>query len=264
MLADPFWLSLVAKMAIVAAIVVSGSLIAERSGPFFAALVATLPISAGPAYVFLALEHDDAFIAAGAVSSLSANAATAAYALVYAALAQRHGVLASLAGAIGIWLVAAFLLRAAAPPLAVGILLNVLAYGLAIPPARGFVEAKMPPMPRRRPSDLVVRAGGVALLVGTVTTLSQRIGPAASGLLALFPIVMTSFVLVLHPRVGGRVAGAVVANGLLGLAGFGAALVALHLAAVPLGRASALTIALVISVGWNLFLFLRRYRAGRR
>lgn len=47
MLADPFWLSLVAKMAIVAAIVVSGSLIAERSGPFFAALVATLPISAG-------------------------------------------------------------------------------------------------------------------------------------------------------------------------------------------------------------------------
>ncbi len=41
-------------MAVAAAFVVSASVITERSGPVIGALVATLPISAGPSYVFLA------------------------------------------------------------------------------------------------------------------------------------------------------------------------------------------------------------------
>ena len=64
------------RMAVAAAFVVSASFIAERSGPAIGALVATLPISAGPAYVFLALDHDAAFIAQGALTSLPINAAT--------------------------------------------------------------------------------------------------------------------------------------------------------------------------------------------
>ena len=40
------------------------------------ALVATLPISAGPSYIFLAIDHDAAFIAEGALASLPINAAT--------------------------------------------------------------------------------------------------------------------------------------------------------------------------------------------
>jgi hypothetical protein len=57
-------------MAITAAFVVSASVITERSGPVIGALVATLPISAGPAYLFLSLDHDAAFIAEGALASL--------------------------------------------------------------------------------------------------------------------------------------------------------------------------------------------------
>ena len=63
-------------MAVTAAFVVSASVITERSGPAIGALVATLPISAGPSYVFLALDHDAAFIAEGALASLPVNAAT--------------------------------------------------------------------------------------------------------------------------------------------------------------------------------------------
>lgn len=61
---DPSFLLLLGlRMAIAASFVVSASMIAERTGPVIGALVATLPISAGPTYVFLALDHDAAFIA---------------------------------------------------------------------------------------------------------------------------------------------------------------------------------------------------------
>ena len=88
---DPaFLLILVFRMAVAAAFVVSASMIAERTGPVIGALVATLPISAGPAYVFLALDHDAAFIAQGALASLPINAATLFLGLTYVLLAQRH------------------------------------------------------------------------------------------------------------------------------------------------------------------------------
>ncbi len=78
-----FLLTLGFRMAITAAFVVSASIITERSGPVIGALVATLPISAGPSYVFLALDHDAAFIAEGALASLPINAATIFLGLTY-------------------------------------------------------------------------------------------------------------------------------------------------------------------------------------
>jgi energy-converting hydrogenase Eha subunit E len=65
-----FILILLLRMMVAAGFVVTASIITERSGPVIGALVATLPVSAGPSYVFLALDHDAAFIAQGALSSL--------------------------------------------------------------------------------------------------------------------------------------------------------------------------------------------------
>jgi hypothetical protein len=102
----------------------------------------------------------------------------------------------------------------------------------------------------------------VAALVGVVVTLSFRIGPAGSGVLAVFPVIYTSIMLILHPRVGGPATAAVLANAIPGLAGFGAALLTLHLTAVPLGSALALIIALSISVLWNAIVYaIRRDQA---
>src|SRR6266478_5860069 len=109
---DPyFWYGLVLKMAMTAAIVVTASVVAERTGPFIAALIAALPTAAGATYIILALEHPPAFIAASAVGSLAANAAVAVFALAYAALAQRHGIVLSITLALLIWFGAAALLR---------------------------------------------------------------------------------------------------------------------------------------------------------
>src|ERR1044072_5856278 len=98
-----FLLILAFRMAIAAAFVVSASVITERSGPVIGALVATLPISAGPSYVFLALDHDAAFIAEGALASLPINAATLFLGLTYAVLAQRFSTWISAGSAIALW-----------------------------------------------------------------------------------------------------------------------------------------------------------------
>src|SRR5579864_9684527 len=98
-----FILTLALRMAITAAFVVSASIITERSGPVIGALIATLPISAGPSYVFLALDHDAAFIAEGALASLAINATTLVLMLVYVVLAQRWNAAISIGGAIAVW-----------------------------------------------------------------------------------------------------------------------------------------------------------------
>ena len=59
-----FWIALATKMAITALFVSVATIIAERLGAAVGALVATLPVSAGPVYVFLALDHDATFISA--------------------------------------------------------------------------------------------------------------------------------------------------------------------------------------------------------
>ena len=77
---DLFWYALALKMAVTATVVVVTSLVVERSGPFVGALIGSLPIAAGAAYVILALEHPPGFIAASAVGSVAINVAIALFA----------------------------------------------------------------------------------------------------------------------------------------------------------------------------------------
>src|SRR6476469_10929492 len=106
-----FLLSLGLRMAIAAAFVVSASIATERAGPVIGALVATLPISAGPSYVFLALDHDAAFIAEGALASLPINAATIFLGLTYVVLAQRRSAVVSCGAAVMVWIALASIIR---------------------------------------------------------------------------------------------------------------------------------------------------------
>lgn len=92
-----FILSLLAKMAVTALFLVVATFAAERAGPVVGGMISTLPISAGPVYVFLAFDHDAHFIAASALGSFAINAAICIFALVYAALAQRRNLLLSVA-----------------------------------------------------------------------------------------------------------------------------------------------------------------------
>jgi hypothetical protein len=247
-------LMLALRMAVTAAFVVSASVITERAGPVIGALVATLPISAGPAYVFLALDHDAAFIAEGALASLPINAATIFLALAYVLLAQRCNALVSLSGAVATWIALAALTRTQHWSLAGGLLANVISFAICLPLLRRYRHVQMPPI-RRRWFDLPLRALLVASLVATVVSLSGWVGPDISGTIALFPVVFTSLMLILHPRIGGHATAAVIANGGFGLIGFALAIAVLHVAALRLGSAAGLTLALLTAISWNLGLW---------
>src|ERR1700753_1114586 len=99
-----FLLTLALRMAIAAAFVVTTSIIAERAGAVIGGLIATLPVSAGPSYVFLALDHDAAFIAESALASFPINAVTMFYCLAYVFLAQRRSAVVSVGGALVVWI----------------------------------------------------------------------------------------------------------------------------------------------------------------
>jgi hypothetical protein len=249
-----FILTLALRMAVTAAFVVSASIITERSGPVIGALVATLPISAGPSYVFLALDHDAAFIAEGALASLPINAATIFLGLTYVVLAQRHSAVVSFAGAAIVWIILAALTRTVHWTLAGGLLANAVTFAICLPLMQRFRHAKMP-LIRRRWYDIPLRASLVATLVATVVTLSGWVGPGISGIIALFPAVFSSMMLILHPRIGGPATAAVIANGGWGMMGFGIAIAMLHVTALRFGSAIALSLALATCVSWNLGLW---------
>jgi hypothetical protein len=117
-------------------------------------------------------------------------------------------------------------------------------------------------MPRTeaRWTDYLLRAALVAVLVGITVTLSFRIGPGGSGILAVFPIIMISVQIILHRRVGGKASAAVMAHAVVGLVGFAVACVVLHFTAVPFGSALGLSLALGASIAWSLLVYAARRR----
>lgn len=249
-----FLLFLVLRMAIAAAFVVTASIITERAGPVIGALVATLPVSAGPSYVFLALDHDPAFIAQGALASLPVNAATIFMALTYVVLAQRHSLLVSCGSAVAVWMVLASIIRRFDWSLTAGLAANLIAFGICIPLLAGYRHVKMP-LVTRRWYDIPMRAALVATLVAIVVSTSGWVGPRISGIIALYPVVFSSIMVILHPRIGGPPTAAVLANSAWGLLGFGMAIAAMHVAVVKFGLAIGLSLALATCVVWNLTLW---------
>jgi uncharacterized membrane protein (GlpM family) len=257
---DPFfWYGLALKVAMTATIVVVASVAAERSGPFIAALIAALPTAASATYIILALEHPPAFVAAGAVGSMAANAAVAIFALAYAALAQRHGIVLSIAVATFVWFGIVAVLRLVEWTAATALLLNAVVFAFTIPLSARYRDAAVPRDSIRRTSyDIPLRAAAVALVVAVVTTASHWIGSFASGVFAVFPIVMGSFVVIMHPRAGGKAAGAVLAHAQPALVGLALGFLGVHYLAERIGAWWSLVVGLAITIAWSVALWLVR------
>jgi len=250
-----FFLMLAIKMAATAVIVVTASLVAERVGALIGAMVATLPIAAGPSYVLLALHHDATFIADSTVASLAVHAATGMFGTAYVFAAQRCSVVASIAIAVGTWLGCILIIQATEWSLAGAVAFCAGTDGAGVPLVQRFVHVRVPAIGRRW-FDIPLRALLVAALVGAVVAAGANVGPKLTGILAVFPIVMLSLMLILQPRIGGQATAAIIANTMLGLVGFALCVLALHLTVTPLGAPLALMVALLVSVGTNVTIFL--------
>src|SRR5260370_9085239 len=189
---DAVWLGVLARMGATACVVVAACMLVERSGPLLGAMIATLPISAGPAYAFLAIEHGPAVLAASGPGSLIALAATAMFVTVYARLAPLHSRGISLAAALAGWAAMAALGRQVTGGLASILLLDVVVFAACFVLTRR-ARREMPVIKARgRRWDIPIRAAAAMALVGAVLLIGRALGPYAAGMAAPAPVVLES------------------------------------------------------------------------
>jgi hypothetical protein len=251
-------LPLIVKALVTAFIVMAASAVAEALGPVWGAIVASLPVSAGPAYVFLALQHGPDFVAASALNSAAANAGTGLFLLTYAVLAKRIPPWPSLAVAVAMWLAICLPLQHVAWTFEKVCELNLAAYGFGL-----FLVSKDRPgrfepvrSSRRRWFELPLRAFFVAAFVSLVVAISSVLGPAATGIAAVFPVSLISLIIILQPRLGGPATAHMASNAIAPMLGFGVLLLSIHVTIEPWGIRAALALAISISVLWSMILIL--------
>jgi len=259
-----FWYGFALKMVMTAAVVVITSVAVERSGPIVGALIGALPTAAGAAYTILALEHPPDFIAASAIGSVAINGAVAIFAAIYALLAQRHGLLVSLGGAGIVWFAIAAALRLVEWTPLSAVVLNVVIYAVTIPLSWRFRASTGPVAFVRTRFDIPLRALTAALVVAVVTAASSSIGSFASGMFALFPIILGSSIVIMHPRIGGKATASMMAHVQLPLIGLALGFLVVHYLVAPIGVWPALAVGLVVCLAWSGLLLMLRLRQRKR
>jgi hypothetical protein len=178
------------------------------------------------------------------------------FALAYAALAQRHGIVLSIGVATLVWFAAAAALRLVDWTPGSALALNAVVFAVTIPASSRYRTAVVPREKMQRTRyDLPLRALTAAVLVAIVTTASHRIGSFVTGMFAVFPIVMGSFVVIMHPRVGGPAAASVLAHAQVPLIGLAFGSLAVHYLAEPFGAWWSLAVGLAICIAWNAMLW---------
>lgn len=242
------------RMALVAAFVVLVAVVAERLGAFLGAMVASLPLYTGPVYLMLALEKDAGWFHEATLGSIAICGISPVFVLAYCMLAGRFGTGVSLAGAALAWLLCAAGVQTNRWSLPEALLFAAPIYAVSVLLARGYTRGIALPRTERRWGDLVLRAALVATLSGFTVWLSGHVPAQLAGILSVAPILTTSLILVMHPRVGGPPTAALLAHTLAGLVGMVLAFALVHSTVRALGVFPALVLGLLVTVSWNLML----------
>jgi hypothetical protein len=262
-LADVHFFALAVRMAAVAVFIVISALISERAGPFFGAMVTSLPVYTGPLYLFLAIDHPPEFLAQVTVSSLGSCAVIPVFVLVYALMARTGwGALPSLLVAFSVWMAVAAVVQLNDWSLIEALLFALPIYGVAIVIGRSFTHAVAMTPTGRSWRDLLLRGLLVTCVVGAVNAMSPFLPVKLTGILSIMPTVMMSLILVLHGRIGGPATAAMLTHSITGMVGMLLAVTLVGLTIVPWGPAASLSAGLATSVSWNLTLIAIR-QAGR-
>ena len=248
---DALWFSLLIKVAVTAVTVIAAAIAAEKSGPFWGGLVVGLPTSAGPAYVMLAIEYDDAFLAESALNSLAGNTGAVIFLVLLVYVAPRLSVAATLALVTAVWLIVAWAVGQISWTLPSAVAINVVVLGTALWLTRDVQPG--PPTGRaiqRQWYDLPMRGAVVGVFVAVVVTLGQVIGPRATGIISVYPITLTSLVLIAMPRLGGQTTAATMASIIRSMIGFSAGFLLITMTVQPWGATLSLSAALTVMIGW--------------
>jgi hypothetical protein len=212
------------KLVLTPALIGVATLVGRRFGPSISGWLVGLPFTSGPVSLFLAFEQGTNFAAAAAAGSIGGVAASAVFAVAYAAMARRFGwpaslFVASLAFAIAVTALHTLPLESGLPfPLlalyAGGVAAALIGIRL-IPPPRALDEAPKPPR-----WDLPVRMALATALVVAITSSAPLLGPQLSGLLTTYPIYAGVLAVFAHEQRGGAAASQVVRGLCYGILAF--------------------------------------------
>jgi len=182
---------LLLKLLLAPTLVVASTLAGRRWGPRLAGILIVLPVVAGPILLIIYLEQGPTYLTAAATAATLGVVPLAAYAVVFATVARRHGWLVSLVASCGVVLAVDVLLTTVRVPPVAALGLAVLALAGA-----GLLLRRLPITTNdRAPAppgwDLPARAVATALLVLLLTGLAGRLGPVWTGVLTPFPIALS-------------------------------------------------------------------------
>jgi hypothetical protein len=178
---------LVLRLILVPILIAAVTLASRRWGPRVGAFVTALPAVAGPTLVFYAVQQGRVFAADAARGSLLGLVGVAAFCLAYAHAATRlHWSLCLLIGWTSFALLTVAMYRVHVGPIA--------AFVIAVAALLG-ARALLPSSPNSSNTvakaerwDLPLRMLSAAVLVFTLTSAAERLGPSVSGILTPFPV----------------------------------------------------------------------------
>ena len=198
--------TLALKLVLTPALIAIATLSGRRWGPSIGGWLVGLPFTSGPVSLFLALEQGTAFTAAAAAGSIAGAAASALFAVVYAALSRRAGWPAALVGSSLAFFVAIFALRAL--PLGAELpapLLPLYLATLAVCATSAWLIKEPGTLPAAVAAprwDLPARMVVATALVVTITTAAPLLGPQLTGLLTTYPIYASVLAVFAHAQRG--------------------------------------------------------------
>ncbi|MEQ8248052.1 MAG: hypothetical protein RID42_10250 [Alphaproteobacteria bacterium] len=199
----------------------------------------------------LAIDYNDTFLAVSALNSLVGNTGAVIFLVVLAYAAPRLSMIATLAVATGTWLIVAAAIGTQTWTLPWALAVNVLGLTAAVVLTRD-IPAGPPPGRAIRPQwyDLPVRGTIVGLFVAGVVSLGHVIGPKATGIVAVYPVTLTSLVLIAMPRLGGQTTAATMASIVRSMIGFSAGFLLITVTVESWGAALSLSAALLVMIAW--------------
>jgi hypothetical protein len=254
---------LLLKLILTPIFVAAASVAGRRWGTIIGGLLVGLPLTSGPVTFYLALGHGTAFAASAALGTLAGTIAEVFFCLSYCWLAFHFAEPLAILGSLGVFLLMTLAIQHL--PLS-----PIPCYVVAL--AFLFVAQRLLPgkhVSRRSTAppgwDIPARVVLATMVVLLLTTAAPALGPRLSGLLATFPVFLSTLGVFIHWFEGAPAVADLLRGAVAGLYSFATFFLVVALLVVPAGIAVAFvaaTATLLATQGSALWLFRRAASAA--
>lgn len=237
------------KACVVTVVVWAILRLAQRAGPVPASALMTLPLNAGPGFLFLAFDESDAFVRDGALIAFAATGPVVVFAAIFARQITRRALPVAFLIATLAWMVVPLLLAGVEMtlPLAAGLTVAGVLLGLYLVPKLSPDAPAVSEASDWRPAVARAAAGGV--VVATVATFGGMLGSEGTGLLLGFPTTITAASWAIATHYDAAFAQRVLATVPRTIASYSLFCLFTYLLIGPLSALGAWTVAALISLG---------------